>query len=399
MTPYPQSLPLTHHVSPGRSSRWLVVLGLSVLLHACLLRLVDGGIGISGAVAPPRVIQTDLSVSLAIRPEVPPAPEAAKPEPVSRPAAPSRKRSRPAAVATVTPPPTPAATMTPDGTTAPTAAVLSDAADADAALPATSESPATAATLPDPPDAVTAPIADRATPPVSAASPATPASARYTVSLPPSAALDYEVRYTTRGNITRGSSVIDWRNDGGRYAIHGEVTKFGFTLSSFRSEGGIDDAGIAPDLYAEKNARRSETNTHFSRDARQSISFSASTDAFPLTAGSQDRASILWQLSGIGRGDRAAFVPGAVLDVFVAGVRDAEHWLIQVVGEETVQLENGEARTWHLVRAPRAGTYDKRLDIWLAPERQWYPVKLRYTEVSGDTLDLSLAAIRNPKAP
>ena len=217
---------------------------------------------------------------------------------------------------------------------------------------------------------------------------------RYTVSLPPPVTLAYEVRYATRGNITHGSSKIDWQPGEGGYAIRGEVTKFGLALSSFRSEGTIDDAGIAPTLYAEKNARRAETNTHFQRKETPIVSFSAATDTFPLLTGAQDRASILWQLSGIARGDRQAFVPGAVLDVFVAGVRDAEHWLIRIVGEESVTLETGEARAWHLVRTPRAGTYDKRIDIWLAPDQQWYPVKLRYTEVNGDYLDLSLSAVR-----
>lgn len=242
------------------------------------------------------------------------------------------------------------------------------------------------------------PTAQAAPKPAAPASPGdTPArdsAPRYTVSLPPPVTLEYEVRYSTRGSITRGSSKIDWQPGDGAYAIRGEVSKFGFALSSFRSEGAIDDAGIAPTLYAEKNARRSETNTHFQRKADPVISFSAATDTFPLLTGAQDRASILWQLSGIARGDRKAFVPGAVLDVFVAGVRDAEHWLVNIVGEEAVTLDTGEVRAWHLVRTPRPGTYDKRIDIWLAPEQQWYPVKLRYTEVNGDYLDLSLSALR-----
>jgi hypothetical protein len=245
-------------------------------------------------------------------------------------------------------------------------------------------------TMPDP--AMAGPKVPAA-PPAQDVPPA-PQSPHYRVSLPPSATLAYEVRYSTRGSITRGSSIIAWQAGDAAYTIRGEVTKFGFALSSFRSEGAIDAAGIAPTLYAEKNARRSETNTHFSRDARQAISFSASAETYPLTAGAQDRGSILWQLSGIGRGDPSVLVPGTVLDIFVAGVRDAEHWLIAVVGEETIPLENGAVRAWHLVRAPRAGTYDKRIDMWLAPALQWYPVKLRYTEVSGDYLDLSLNEVR-----
>ena len=231
-------------------------------------------------------------------------------------------------------------------------------------------------------------------PNVAAAATSIPAGRHYRTDLPPSATLDYEVRYVTRGNTTRGSSMVVWRKEAGSYAIRGEVTKFGIALSSFRSEGALDADGIAPLLYAEKNARRSETNTHFSRDQRQAISFSASTETYPLAAGAQDRGSILWQLSGIARGNPTQLAPGSILDVFVAGVRDAEHWLIAVVGEETIALEHGESRAWHLQRAPRPGTYDKRIDIWLAPAQQWYPVKLRYTETNGDTLELSLNTLQ-----
>jgi hypothetical protein len=50
--------------------------------------------------------------------------------------------------------------------------------------------------------------------------------------------------------------------------------------------------------------------------------------------------------------------------------------------------------TWHVVRMPKPGSYDQKLDFWLAPQHEWYPVKLRYTETNGDYLDLSLSAMR-----
>lgn len=314
--------------------------------------------------------------------EAAPTPNQSKPMPVKKPVRPK--------------PALPAASAAADPAAGPDA---NPSVAAPAPLPAPIDPAPAQAELAEPAAAASAPLvasADAATPAATLQTGDAPnpdRAPRYTVNLPPPATLDYEVRYATRGNITSGSSRIDWLPGDGGYAIRGEVSKFGFALSTFRSDGTIDDAGIAPTLYAEKNARRAETNTHFQRKAAPVISFSAATDTFPLLTGAQDRASILWQLSGIARGDRRAFVEGAVLDVFVAGVRDAEHWLVKIVGEETVTLDTGQARAWHLVRTPRAGTYDKRIDIWLAPDQQWYPVKLRYTEVNGDYLDLSLSAV------
>jgi len=226
------------------------------------------------------------------------------------------------------------------------------------------------------------------------ANPPAPSAVQTRVDLPPSATLSYEVRYSTKGSITRGASVIDWQTSQNGYAIQGEISKFGFTLSSFRSQGNVDSAGVAPTLYLERNTRRAETTTRFQRDASQNIFFSANAGTTALVSGAQDRASILWQLAGIARAGEKGLAPGTRLDILVAGVRDAEYWQIDVVGQEFISIETGQTRAWHLVRTPRPGTRDKRIDIWLAPDQHWYPVKLRYTEVSGDYLDLSLAAIR-----
>ena len=389
---------MAHSESPAPAVpalRWVVLLALSLALHLLVLNAADGVIGLRATAVPATPVVTAQlhpaapPPAIAAPPGVPAAAVAADPPP----AAPRRARpmpKQPTAPAATPFEPVPALASA-DLATPPEGTPSANTPGTVEAGPAAAPAPPVAAPVP-----TELPAPPNASNPAPAATPgaAAPRGVQYKVSLPPAATLAYEVRYSTRGNITRGSSVVTWHPNGGAYAIRGEVTKFGIVLSSFRSEGAIDDTGIAPDIYAEKNARRSETNTHFSRDARQAISFSAATDSLPLLVGAQDRGSILWQLSGIARADRAAFVPGGVLDIFVAGVRDAEHWLIEVVGEESITLENGEARAWHLVRAPRAGTYDKRIDIWLAPTVQWYPVKLRYTEVSGDYLDLSLTEVR-----
>ncbi|MFI4940157.1 MAG: DUF3108 domain-containing protein, partial [Burkholderiales bacterium] len=147
-----------------------------------------------------------------------------------------------------------------------------------------------------------------------------------------------------------------------------------------------------PVLYSEKHMLRSETNTHFNRDERNNISFSASTVSYPLKGGEQDRGSIIWQLAGIGRGDHEKFVPGAQIDLFVAGVRDGDLWSILVVDQEEIDVGDGKTLAWHVVRSPRAGTYDQKIDIWLAPQYAWCPVRVRTTDKNGDYLDLSMSS-------
>ena len=215
---------------------------------------------------------------------------------------------------------------------------------------------------------------------------------------PPSALLKYEVQSTKDGKAVYGSGKIAWHTDGSAYAVIGEASVLFFTVLDFRSEGGFDSFGVAPLLYTEKRLRKPATNTHFQREPKV-VSFSASTVTYPRQGGEQDRASIVWQLAALGRGNGSLFAPGVRLDVVVAGVRDAETWDIRVIGLESIRIPAGEMQAWHLARQPRAASYDQKIDIWLAPQQQWYPVRLRYTDKNGDYLDMAASAIEPLGSP
>ena len=189
-----------------------------------------------------------------------------------------------------------------------------------------------------------------------------------------------------------GSGTISWHTDGSKYTVNGDFGVLFITALRFQSTGVIEDIGIAPELYSEKRFRKAETNTHFHRE-RNTISFSSSTLSYPRTGGEQDRASIVWQLAGIGRGDSEKFVAGSSIDLFVAGTRNAETWQILIIGQEDITIDGVTTRAWHVARAPRVGSHEQKLDIWLAPEQNWYPVRLRYTETNGDYLDMTLTSL------
>ena len=192
-----------------------------------------------------------------------------------------------------------------------------------------------------------------------------------------------------------GHGTITWRFNGSQYAIDGEAGILFFSLLNFSSRGRADEFGIAPVQYTEKRIRRTQTETLFNREIRQ-ISFTASGKTHPLQGGEQDRASLIWQLAGIGRGDPASFAPDAKFPLFVAGVRNGAVWDMRVIGEEEVEVGLGRLRAWHVRRAPIPGDKDQTIDIWLAPSHHWYPVRIRYTEANGEYLTLSLSDIAAP---
>lgn len=208
---------------------------------------------------------------------------------------------------------------------------------------------------------------------------------------PPSVTLKYDVQGLRDGQKVYGSGKIVWRNQDGHYRIDGSASVLFFTLLQFSSDGALDDYGVSPALYTEKRFRKAPTDTRFEHE-RNTITFSASDNRYPRPGDAQDRASIIWQLATIGRGDPAAFFTGADFTMFVAGVRDAEPWRIVVSGEDEIEAGGGAVDAWHLVRMPQPGSYDQKIDIWLAPRQEWYPLRIRYTEDNGDYLEMSLSS-------
>lgn len=350
---------------PTAIRRWSVLLGrslgvlaLSLLLHLLALQWAGGWIGLPTPTRPdPAPVTVRLKPAPA-PPELAAPPVAIAPAPKPRKAQP-RKRVPPAPVVTATAPAEPAA----------------EAVTVPAAVP---DSVAAAETPPAPPaEPPPVPIAPKP---------------RYQFRVPPPMALKYDVQALREGKVVYGHGKIAWRTDGQRYLIEGEAGVLFFTVLKFQSLGAIDDNGVAPEVYAEKRFRREETTTNFQRDTG-TISFTASDKSYPRAGGEQDRASVVWQLAAIGLGDASRFTPGAEIELFVAGVRDAEPWVIQVIGLEQTETPAGPTEAWHVVRVPRAGSYEQQLDIWLAPRQSWYPVRLRYTETNGDYLDMAVTAL------
>ena len=60
-----------------------------------------------------------------------------------------------------------------------------------------------------------------------------------------------------------------------------------------------------------------------------------------------------------------------------------------VDGPETLELPGGSKQTIRLSRQPRK-QYDQIAHLWLAPDLQYLPVRIRLTQANGDFADLQL---------
>jgi hypothetical protein len=209
-------------------------------------------------------------------------------------------------------------------------------------------------------------------------------SVKRAFNLPPSADLTYSLKARQRGIGLVGDATTVWRAGDGKYAIVSETRSalFGKILDN-RSEGAIDDYGLAPAQYTEKRFRKDPTTATFKRDSK-AIVFSAAEQSYPIKGGEQDRTSAAWQLAAIARGAPDKFAPGSEWSFFVAGRRDAEAWTFKVTKHESVHTGEGEVNAVHLVKAPPPDDKGQQVDLWLAPSLDWYPVKLRFADSDGE---------------
>jgi hypothetical protein len=212
-----------------------------------------------------------------------------------------------------------------------------------------------------------------------------PEARHYKVDLPPAADITLDVARTdANGSRWSGDALLSWSLTPTSYKIRIEagitVVFAPVNLLALASEGTVGEEGFMPVLMTEKRRGRSMTATHFNRkDGR--LSFSASEANYPLVWGAQDKASVPLQLAAIARGDPQQL--SGNIDILVGEDRDASVFSFVVLGQEQIDTRMGKIATWHLARPPKPGSYNSRLDLWLAPDYGWMPVQIRNLEASG----------------
>jgi hypothetical protein len=223
------------------------------------------------------------------------------------------------------------------------------------------------------------------------------------VQIPSSIEMRLDVTHTKVNDTpTRGVATLSWQVYNNRYSLKLEVgvnlIVTTFNLYTLSSEGDIGPFGLMPGTSTDERKTKAATAIHFNH-FEKTITFSASNKTVSMQDGAQDAASLLLQLAAIGNGNPAQFAPGREFKVQVAEGRDANEFLFNVIEEEEIESKlapaNGKLKTIHIVRPPRPGVYNSRLDIWLAPSLSWYPVQIRNTESNGTVTNQIVTEFKN----
>ena len=187
-----------------------------------------------------------------------------------------------------------------------------------------------------------------------------------------------DLHYLLRQGGQEGTARLRWQPQGSGYQLSLARELGGRTLPTWRSEGETGAQGLAPNRYAQQRQGRDTRATNFRRD-EGIISFSASTEQVALSPGVQDRLSGWLQLAAMIATTPARYPPGSALRLTIVGLRgEAHEQVYEVLGLEAVTLADGLSLSPPALRLHRAalGAYDGAVELWLAPERDYLPVRV-----------------------
>lgn len=150
------------------------------------------------------------------------------------------------------------------------------------------------------------------------------------------------------------------------------------------SQGLLVAGGLQPESYRSlKNSGDNNENADFDWTTAQ-VTLARDGSVRPIAPGTQDLLSLNYQLAYLGK-----LAEGSEIGV-VTG-KKYERYAIDSLGEEEIETPAGRFRTLHL----RAMT-DNTTEIWIALDRQYLPVKIRFTDRKGDSYEQIVSEIGTP---
>ncbi|WP_449406092.1 DUF3108 domain-containing protein [Massilia phosphatilytica] len=216
--------------------------------------------------------------------------------------------------------------------------------------------------------------------------PAAPEARRYKVDMPPSADITLDVARTdANGTKWSGDALLSWRVTPSGYRVQVEAgirIMFAHAEPAHPHERGYGgQRRIRPHPDDGEAARARHDGDAFQSSGRHADVFGIGREipAGAGRAGQGQRAAA--DLAAIARGDPKQL--SGNIDILVGEDRDASVFTFTVAGQEQIDTPLGRIATWHLVRPPKPGSYNSRLELWLAPGYGWYPVQIRNVEASG----------------
>lgn len=254
--------------------------------------------------------------------------------------------------------------------------------------------PRPAKALPPPPEP-SLPIPEPAPPATEAEPIAAPTEPELTVAEPPARPLTplpkriviaYTI-YKGEQKFNVGRMTHTWQFESNQYTLTSIAEASGLVSLFVRgalvqvSRGELTADGLKPsEFWIQRGQSGNRTESASFDWAGQLLRFGRANEqkTKALGPGTQDVLSVLYQL--------ALTAPhSGTLELPVTNGRKFDRYVYRVVGEEMLETPLGILKTQHLSKVADAG--EGGLDIWLAADYHYLPVRLHLTDKKGDTAE------------
>ena len=158
----------------------------------------------------------------------------------------------------------------------------------------------------------------------------------------------------------------------------GVLALFVRTRVKVQSSGTVTPTGLQPEKldYGRLDDASKNVSAAFDWRARElHLKFDGRNETLPLVPGMQDRLSVMYQFMFL-TADKTR-----QLEFPMTNGKKIERYRYDLAGQETLATPLGNIRTLHLVKHREPG--ENGTEVWLAAERNLFPVKLLILENDG----------------
>ena len=211
-------------------------------------------------------------------------------------------------------------------------------------------------------------------------------------SLPRRGRITYTLTYgETRTYV--GNVVQEWQAADGAYRISSDAETGGI-VELFRpqrlryvSQGSVTREGLRPESFLMSRTRRGQTEAAQARfdwkAGNLSYGYARDPKSAPLAAGTQDFMSFIYQMVMVPPASGRHRVP------ITTGSR-FEIYEIEVLPEEFIETPLGTLKVLPVKQLPRPGA--EHIELWLAAEYRYLPVRIRHFDREGQYSGEQLAS-------
>jgi hypothetical protein len=162
----------------------------------------------------------------------------------------------------------------------------------------------------------------------------------------------------------------------------GLLAMFVRTKVKVESSGTINSSGLKPDKLDYGRLDDASKNVSAAFDWRANelrLNFDGRSETLPLAPGTQDRLSVMYQFLFL--------TPEKVrvLEFPMTNGKKIEHYRYELAGTEDLDTPLGRIKTLHLVKHRDPG--ENGTEVWLAADRNLFPVKLLILENDGSRFE------------